>query len=761
MMKRPLLLCAFCLMALIALRYYLEYVPPGDDPFGGRPDGTRMIVSGRVRQKDDTSFSIAVDSFQIAALLRQNDSTDQKISEQLKGKKLLCSYDASKALFYDSTVVLEGYFHPFDAATNPGEFDYAAYFHAMGYAGRLECIEVIKQESGGFLLREKLYRLRCFWKDRLYRIFPPREASVMTAILLGDRAGLDEDIRELYQSSGMIHILSISGLHITFIGMGIYKLLRRAGAPVGAASFAGGAVLVLYGVMTGLGVSVCRAIGMYLIRMLALLIGRTYDMLTALGVVAVAMALYRPAWLGHMGFLLSFGSVLGVGALLPALAGEKEGKFSRPPRYVEGVWKRRMSEWGKALKDGLRQSILAGVSVTVTILPVQLWFSYEVPVCSVLLNVLILPFMGVLMGVGLLVMLIPGTAALGAADLLILAGYEWLCRLSQRLPGTVWNPGRPKGWQIAVYYLLWAAVVWGVGRKPGRKRKAVSVLLLAAAVWTVGLPTIRGDCVTFLDVGQGDGICVQLSSGEVYLFDCGSSSRGHIGENVLLSFLKYHGIRRLDAVFLSHGDADHINGVLELLGQQDKTVDIGQIVLPFMDRALLREEFGEILQTAKTAGIPVTLICAGKEWKVGEDVFLCLHPSEQTGTEGGNAGSECFYVELGEKDTRISLLFTGDVEGMGEQELLRELQSRKLGNITVLKVAHHGSKNSTSREFLRQVCPAWAVISCGRDNRYGHPHEELLERLRERKGNLVNTALDGAVEIQVFQKGVQIRRWGR
>ena len=752
-MRRPLLFCSFCLVVLVTGWYYLGAASVG----GGPPDGTELVITGQVRQKDETSFSIYI---QKAAVLRQDYPNQNEIRDGFSEGKLLCECDGALELVLGSTVVVQGDFYAFTEATNPGEFDYASYYHSLGYAGRLKNTVLTERGTDGAMLWEWLYRLRCFWEEKLYHIFSEKEASIMTAVLLGDKSGLDEEVKELYQRSGIIHILSISGLHITFIGMGIYKLLRRAGVPVAVASLAGGIVLVLYGVMTGLGVSVCRAIGMYLLRMLAQMVGRTYDMLTALGLVAAGMVLYHPAWLGHMGFLLSFGSVLGVGALLPALTKQMREESPEPERYVEGRWRQRLLKWRDVLWSGLRQGFLAGLSITVTTLPIQLWFSFEIPVYSVLLNVLVLPFMSVVLVAGLLSMLVPGLGVVGMVDVTILAGYEWLCRLFEKIPHSVWNPGRPEVWQVAVFYLLWAAAVWGVewmGNRISRTR-LVQFLLLGTAVMTVGFSSSHGDRVTFLDVGQGDCICVQLSSGEVYLFDCGSSSRSHIGERVLIPFLKYNGIRRVDAILLSHADADHINGALELLTLYDKEqISVGQIVLPGVDERLWQEEFGEILEASHQ--IPVTVVRAGESWRAGEDSFLCLHPSSRGDSTGGNAGSECFYIELTEGDNRISLLLTGDVEGTGEEKLLAELKARGIQDVTVLKVAHHGSKNSTSAELLRQINPGLAVISCGRNNRYGHPHTELLERLEAEGSTLVSTARDGAVELRLSESRAEMRVW--
>lgn len=786
-MRRPLFVCSFCLVLLMAVRYACLPASAG----GGPPDGTDIILTGQVCQKDDNSFVIKIQESIIqdsnilnltiqndAAVLRQDNPSKnslenlteditENLTQSLAGSRLLCEYEASEELILDSFVSLQGKFYAFSPATNPGEFDYARYYHSMGYEGRLKQVKLIRtaaQEPG---IREGLYRLRRFWEERLYQIFPEKEASVMAAVLLGDKAGVDADLKALYQKNGIIHILSISGLHITLIGMGLYKILRRAGVPVWCAAAGGAVFLILYGVMTGLGVSACRAIGMYLLRMLAQLLGRTYDMRTAIGVTAVCMVCLHPVWLEHMGFLLSYGSVLGVGVLLPAL--EESGEEApRVKRYIEGKWKRRLVSLCGGLWRGLRQSLLTGISITLTTLPIQLWFAYEIPVYSILLNVLVLPFMSVVMAAGLLAMLIPGMGVVGTVDVLILAGYEKLCAWFGRLPHPMWNPGRPEVWQIAVYYLLWAAVVRcaELGRRRGRKylQKSMQFVLLGAAVLVLGHSGRCGDRVTFLDVGQGDCICVQLSSGEVYLFDCGSSSRSRIGERVLIPFLKYYGIGKIDAVFVSHGDQDHMNGIVELLNlSEQEHIEVGGLVLPGIDRSLWNEEFGELLEAAKgTAGqreIPVSVIRAGESWtggRQGEDRFLCLHPSAEGDGAGGNEGSACYYIELQEGERRISLMLTGDVEGEGERELLRELQNQGIRDVTLLKAAHHGSRNSTREELLEQLSPALAVISCGRSNRYGHPHPELLQRLLECDTQILQTPQSGAVTLFLQSDAVML-----
>ena len=203
-----------------------------------------------------------------------------------------------------------GEWSPFFHATNEGEFDTANYYALQGVVGTLKNGRIKKIDQNKWPIREALYDLKQQLICNLYKAFPEKEAAILAKMLLGDGSGLDKEIKDLYQNNGIVHILSISGLHITLLGMGFYQGLRRLTMPIIPSAFLGGVVILLYGMMTGFGVSACRAIGMYLIRMLGEIWGRTYDMLTAMGVLAISMLLENPLLSYHSGFLLSFSSLI-------------------------------------------------------------------------------------------------------------------------------------------------------------------------------------------------------------------------------------------------------------------------------------------------------------------------------------------------------------------------------------------------------------------------------------------------------------------
>ncbi|MCI9319786.1 MAG: DNA internalization-related competence protein ComEC/Rec2 [Lachnospiraceae bacterium] len=764
-MRRPLLLAAICLTAVMGVLLRLgifDRVPQGQIGTEMLTDGEPVTAVGQVYQKDSEKIYLRT--------IRITSSADNSQPFLPCKENLICILGREADVPLGSVVLVEGTFEAFSAAANPGEFDSRDYYRTLGIGGKVKDAALLEQGNSYWRFRETLYGIRSLLKQRLGKVLPGKEAAVMCALLLGDKGDLDPELKELYQRNGILHILSISSLHITMIGMTVYQLLRKCRVPVFPAAVSGSILLFLYGMMTGFSVSACRAIGMYLLRMTAEIIGRTYDMPTAAGVMAAVLTVKNPYYLRHSGFLLSFTSMIGIGAVYPAMASGSE-----KPDNEKGdseIWSSRK----KKGKRKLLKAVLSGLSITLATLPVQLWFYYQIPTYSVLLNILVLPFMELLMAAGFLA-LIPGLGIFGRIDWLILQGYESLCGWFNGFPCHTWNPGKPGLWQVIVYYLILAAVmccVKGMRAKESKAHKeckgkrhkivfAACFTVLALNVFVIGWQPPAENQLLFLDVGQGDGILVRTASGENILFDCGSSSRSRVGKYVLLPCLRYYGIHTLDAVILSHPDGDHVNGVMELLSMgQDSGIEIKQLVLPKLcpeGRAEMLERLGEFAEREDwSSRISIGCLSSGESFSYDRAAFLCLHPESGWTGKDANAYSLCVYGvfmdENGEKE--MDFLMTGDVEADGEEALLAALQEKGIRNLSVLKTAHHGSKNSTSERLLAQLTPMLSVISCGRNNRYGHPHKELLERLEGVDSVTMITGQKGAVKVSFYQEMIKV-----
>ena len=801
-MRRPLFV--FCLLATACIRMGcgLNIFPDGREPVG--QVGQLLLreevplIQGRVCEKDPQFIYVESLAIMEAAMEQQEEyqaipassSASFTIPKKIKVKCEYSQQEHGEQPKLGSTVLVTGEFVPFSRAGNPGQFDARDYYEGQNICGQLKDCQVLQESVDYSGLLEGLRRLRRQCSDRIYRLLPAKEASMLNTILLGEKQAMDDELKEVYRNAGILHIASISGLHVMLIAMSIYQLLRRLGASIGISGVVSSILLVLYGIMTGMSTSSVRAIAMFLIRMLGLVIGRTYDMLTALGLVGVIMVISHPLYLQDAGFLLSFGAVLGIGVLCPVFKMREEKRLVMRRVFSPGMvrlWK----ILGKNLA-GVRDSFYSCTAVNLVLLPILLWYYYEVPVYSWILNLLIIPSLSVLVAIGCGLMATPALGFLVPVETELLRLYENLCQWTQKWPGHTWNPGRPEGWTVVVYYLVLGLLVWwkrrgvhawverncdrilvGVQEKAriaNRKlcfQEKMKVLLVGGMMRHIRLLFIvllmfgicllgyhpRENRVTFLDVGQGDCICVETASGQVYLFDCGSSSQSKVGQYVLKPYLKYYGINEIDGLFLSHPDSDHCNGAVELLENQEEWgIIVKQLFLPERtgkqaSSGQIGQEWSEILAAARCH---VEYVSAGDIAKAENIKLLCLHPGIRQDYKDGNQASQCFYLEVvGETQSLLRVLLTGDVEGAGEVQLREVLADYGITQVDVLKVAHHGSKNGTSEEFLQRIDAEIAVISCGERNVYGHPHGETLERLNRDGAVVMTTPERGAIVIKI------------
>lgn len=800
--KRPLLCGCLALAAVIVLWQRLVNPPPWGSrfaqemPISGEYDSPEaysreersVTVTGQIYKKEvrtlygEEILILYLKSVAISSDTQSGGETSAPYyAEQNIQDRLICELAADQPVWegvptegdvtlreqvaLGSRVAVQGQPESYRHATNPGEWDSADYYLTEGVAGRIRQARLLGSDNRSWRLREALFRCRRCLTLRLYRALPAREASVLAKMLLGENGGLDRELKTLYQENGIAHVLAISGLHISLLGMGLYGLLRRCGCPIIPAALLGAIAILLYGGMVGWGISAIRAIGMYLIRMLGEIGCRRYDMLTAMGVLAAGMICHNPRLAYHCGFLLSFGAVAGMGWIYPALAGRSGGENRKNGTWGNKIRDNRLYAAVSILSHNMYRGLLASLSVTLATLPVQLYYFYQIPVYGTALNLIVLPLLGLLLAGGLVLMALPTAFPVRWAVTGILGLYEWICRLAERLPGHLWITGRPSAWQIAGYYgILTAAVVMlGYGRKQRdgsrescRRRQwwrhggALLALTMAVILLTARPGGVFS--LTMLDVGQGDCICVRTARGQTYLFDGGSSSRSLAGEYVLIPYLKYGGVSFVDGIFLSHGDQDHINAIRELL-TEGRGIRIGTVYFPQMAEPF-PEEFQELRELALDAGCRVEYLSQGKGWQQGDFRLTCLWP--RAGYEGeSNAGSACYLLEEGS----FRVLLTGDVEGEGERELTAYLRRLSLAGTDVLKVAHHGSRYSTSETFLQVAAPRLALISAGQNNSYGHPHRELLERLDNRGCMVLQTPESGAITIQTAGGKPWENRW--
>lgn len=711
MNKRPL--CLFGVLFAMVLAGWLLFAGP-PPPASALPDGQAAEAVGLVCRKETKNQKqiIYLKNANLSPVSggKSKETKQQNEYGERRPDGLLQVYlDGEHVPAVGSTVCVSGRYYSFERAVNPGQMDMASYYRIRGVGGRLMSAALLA-DDGGSGPAELLYRFRTAVEDVYVNLLGEKEAGIVCAMVLGNKAYLDNEVKTLFQRNGISHILAISGLHVSMLGMGLYRLLRAAGVRARASAAAGCLLLLCYGAMTGFGSSTCRAVVMFCLAMLARVAGRTYDLATALSFALLLMLLEQPLYLQDAGFLLSFLAVAGMALVLPVLSG---GRLS-------------------ALLPV--KALLPGISVLLTTLPVTLWFYYGFAPYALALNVLVVPCMGALLAAaiaaGLLGLICPQAAVVPAWVCRLIPGiYERGCYLCEALPGSYILTGRPSAWRIACYYVLLLFLLLLLGReRMGKRRRmraeiASGALLLMGALMLIRLPA--GFAVTMLDVGQGEAVVLYGTAG-AYLIDGGSSDVSGVGRFRLLPFLQCQGIRRLDCVFVSHTDEDHISGIRELMEQEGPGgVEIGLLALP--DIGERGEAYEELLRLARAREVPCAYVGAGDALRAGALSIRCLYPVQGVIPSSPNAGSMVLDVRYGS----FSMLLTGDLEGEGEEALMDYLDKTGAPPYDVLKVAHHGSKNSTPERLLSLTRPEAALISCSEGNRYGHPGEALMDRLEK------------------------------
>ncbi len=676
-------------------------------------DGSRATIWGEIKKIETTDTSI------------RTILTDCYI--RLNGEEIPCNdvlvYASSNHFQVGEIHQITGQIHNFEKPRNLGGFDSYTYYQSKKidfymYEDSSTCLE--KEKNA---ITKWIFSFKGEIEQVYYECVDGKSAGFFSAMIIGNKVNLDGTIKDLFALGGISHILAISGLHVSMIGRGVYKILRKKRIGFFVAGVLSSVILLIYGFMVGNEMSAIRAIGMMLLYFLAQYLGRSYDMLNALGTICLLLLLENPFLIEYSGFWLSITALIGVG-------------------YIGSVFSDRV-EKGKAF--------WSCVGITLSTLPVVACCYYEIPMYSSLVNMIVLPILTPLFCIALLAGVI-GVWMTVVADLLlipcvwILKGYEWICEFVQGLPFNSMITGCPSKLQVVVYYgvlLLATYVIQKRSSDEGKRRKAwIELTVLCTICFSIILfPKEHTFEITFLDVGQGDGVYISAGDGTNCFIDGGSIDVNALGEYHILPFLKYKGVREIDYWFVSHADADHISGLLELI---ESGYEIKHLVVA--KESPQDTNFKDLINAAKNAQIPIVYMKVGDKILSEDMSITCLYPWH-TMTEDRNNMSLVLQMKVNAPnmpDKKMTALFAGDISAEIEKELINKSE---LGQIDVFKVVHHGSKYSNSSEFIEVISPQIAVVSCGEKNAYGHPHEQIIERLESAGVKVLYTMKNGQVTI--------------
>ena len=712
-----------------------------------------VIVQGKIYKIENTAFGTNI---YLKGVEVENGEKSVSV------KRIFVNTEKIPNVKIGNIIKVRGKLRQFEEAANKGNFDSRKYYLSLGFYGKIEAgtIEVINSEYSG--IRQGLYELRMEIIERLEKLCSDNKGifsiinnknGIIGAIILGDKTDLDSDIKELYSVSGIAHILAISGLHISFIGMAIYRLLRRRFRFLFSAAVSIPVVLS-FGIMSGFGISTIRAIIMFILKIIGEVLGRKYDAITAISLAGLVLLVQNPFVVCNSGFQMSFGAIIAIVLILP---------------IVEEILNR---------DNKIIKVLSANFTISLVMNPILAWNYYELPTFSFLLNIVVVPLMSVVI-VSSIVGIFCSCIMFGFGKVVIFPGcgilelYTFLCNIINKSSVASIVVGQPKVTIIIVYYAILLVVLFGLKnirtkytraekerniikketglvleKKAKKERRIkgqnvklrlaciVGFLLLNCLIYYIPNP---GFYITFINVGQGDGILIHGDNGTKVMVDGGSTSEKQVAKNCIVPYLKAEGIGTIDYSIITHTDKDHISGILEILENNNSNrIRIKNLVMP--DINMKDDTYNELIEKAKLKKINVLYIKKGDTLSLGKTKIKCIYP--ETTTTASDKNDYCTVLSVKNKTSKI--LLTGDISKEIEEKIKDDIEE----NYTVLKVAHHGSNYSSSEKFLKKVNPKYSIISVGKNNSYGHPGNETMERLRKQGGVIYRTDEKGGITIR-------------
>ena len=703
-------------------------------------------------------------------------------------------YSDSDLVSIGDSVKLLGQLKIFEKAKNEGGFDRCQFYYAQGidFAVSLKKIQAVKK--GKTRVAEGLYRLRTRMVEVINHELSAPDSGILEAMLYGDKNELEEEIKALYLAAGIAHVLSISGLHISIIGMGLYKLLRRLRMGFAASSVIAILFSYLYGMMTGMSIPTQRAIGMLIIALLAQVLGRTNDLLNTLGGIVMMLVVSNPFIMGYSGIWFAVMAIVGIcyvgKRLSEILISEKLDRRSKRYKCI--------------------YSVLVSTGIQLSTIPVLSFYYYEVSLYSLVINLIVLPLLSTVILLGLAGSVI-GLFSLKAGSIIvypagvILDIYTIICEIINKLPYSQLVVGKPSVEKIVLYYFFLVSVLelfyrircrcdsqksgnaetterYREAERTERDRKAetterdrkaettergrkakitkrsrnahnitcnkmrVAVLASLLLIIIYGIRPQKGRPeIDFIDVGQGDCSYFYTESGKSFMVDGGSASEKELAKYTLVPFLKSKGISRIHGWIISHGDKDHTSGIIDVM---ESGIRIDNLIISkqtFEDR-----NSSAIIQKAKEKGIKIMIAEVGKTISDSSFTISFLAPLSP---EEEDINDSCLVFRL--ENDGLTAMFAGDISDRIEEQLVEKYGSLKGGmlDVNIYKVNHHGSKYSSSDKWLNALSADTAVISCGKNNQYGHPHARTLGRLEAAESTIYRTDELGEIIITISNSG--------
>lgn len=645
-------------------------------------------------------------------------------------KKILINIKMSQdipSIKYGDSLYIEGEFKQPEEARNYKGYNYKQYLKTKKIIGtvELEKAKILKSSNGSFI-----HNIQKYIKDTINGTLTDEEGNLLLAILLGDKDKLSEDIQESFKTSNLSHMLAVSGAHVSYIILGLTYVLQNSIIGKKNEKIVCIIFLLFFMAITNFTPSVTRACIMAVLTLFSGIIYRKSDVYTNISVAALITLIFNPYSLLDLGFQLSYGGTIGIIIFIKRIQEKKSN--SKVINYI-------------------KQMALVSIYANIIIIPIMMYHFNTVSFTFIISNIMASPILGIIVITGFLFIIAsitvkPLTRLIAIFIKPILSILIKISQICSKLPFSNILVVTPYMFNVISYY---AIILYCIKSKKNNKCKIIIclliVLILINFIIYIFPQKLR---IFFIDVGQGDSTLIITPDKKTVLIDGGGSDSFDVGKKVLLPYLLDRRILKIDYVLISHFDTDHATGVAQILGK----IDVSSIILT---RQLEENDiYRHILSIAKEKKIKLIYVKEGDVLKIGGIKISIIHPENKLMINNPmNNNSIVCKVEY----NSFSMLLTGDIEMEAEELILRKNINLKAD---VLKVAHHGSKTSTTGEFLKAINPKVALIGVGKNNNFGHPSNEVIQRLKENGTRIYRTDENGEISITVNKKGriIKIQR---
>ena len=647
---------------------------------------------------------------------------------------------------YGDEIQLTGLFTKPETQRNYKGFDYSKYLKTLNIFGNIDVQDIIKRDKR---VNIHVYVNTIYLKIKkiFYKSFEKQNASILCGIVLGDTIGINNYIKEKFSDSNIAHTLAISGMHIGYItGFCTFFIIifgKRKGY------FITIFVLLVYISIIGFHPSAIRASIMAILMLCSKIIYKKSDIWTNISFSCLILLLYNPYLIMNSGFILSYIGTIGI-----------------------IVFSHNFKPKSKIIK-----SIGITVSVFISIFPILAVCFHKIPILNLFISCIIgtIVALCLILGIFFIIFNSLNFKVRFIIDILniLISFFINIAEFGAKIPlGKIYIIS-PSMFFIIIYYFIVILVFFRYKlyhtksrtfftrrirnlisllkyKIKSNKKRCISLAVLIIISFTIIRAIPNNLKIYFVDVGQGDSCLIITPENKKILLDGGGSTseNNDVGKNVLIPYLLNRGITKLDYIIVSHFDTDHVGGLLTVM----EKLKVDKVIISKQgENSANLEKFKEIISKKNTN---VKVVGKGDRVQIEKNLYLdILWPDNQNLISDNILNNNSIVVKLNYKS--FSMLFTGDIEEIAEKEILKQYKNNlNVLNSTILKVAHHGSKTSSTQEFLDAVKAKIALIGVGENNKFGHPNEEVIKMLRDMRTRIYRTDKMGEITMIIDKNGI-------